>query len=273
MVHLAKLLHIVGERENWAKRLADLTPGMSGADIANVVNEGALIAARTSKEAVELSDCEAAIESVIGGLEKKSRVLSHKEKKIVAYHEAGHAIAGWFLQHADPLLKVSIIPRGSAALGYAQLQSSDKFLINREQFLDRICTTLGGRAAEHLIFGEITTGASDDLEKVTKWAYSQISYYGMDDSIGNLSYPMPDQNEVERPYSQHTSRLIDLQVRSFVNDAYQRTLNLLTEHRSHLEQVAQRLLQKEVINADDMAEIVGQRPWANEFSDPLPSSS
>jgi len=253
----------VASSDEIAERLADLTPGFSGADIANVCNEAALIAARNDKTSVDLTDLEAAIERVIGGLERKTKVLDPAEKKRIAYHEAGHAIVGWFLEHTDPLLKVSIIPRGSAALGYAQYQSKDQFLISKEQLLDRMCLTLGGRVAEKIIFQDISTGAQDDLDRVTNIAFNQITKYGMSPRVGLLSFK-PNQSEFNlshRLYSSHTAKIIDDEVRDIVNAAYQRTFDLLTSKQHLLESVAQRLLQKEVLSNADMTELLGERPY------------
>merc|ERR1712137_1335047 len=188
--------------KEFTQKLASMTPGFSGADIANVCNEAALIAARKDKQTVEPHDFEAAIERVIGGLEKKKKVLSSEEKTTVAYHEAGHAVTAWFLEHASPLLKVSIIPRGSAALGYAQYLPRDHFLQTTEQLLDMMSVALGGRVAEALTFGRITTGAQDDLDKVTRNAYAQITDYGMSKSLGHLSYGQFNRNGYgPRPFS------------------------------------------------------------------------
>lgn len=245
-------------------KLAVLTPGFSGADIANVCNEAALVAARHRKPAVELIDFEKAIERIIGGLEKKSRILSREERTRVAYHEAGHAICGWFLEHTDPLLKVSIVPRGVAALGYAQYLPKEQNIYTKEQLLDRMCMMLGGRAAESLIFGKITTGAQDDLQKVTKLAYSQVSRYGMSEEVGTISFAFAEGDgerpQVDKPYSQATARLIDDEVRSVIMNAYKRTEQLLREKQSQLEMVAKLLLTKEVLSADDMIALLGQRP-------------
>jgi AFG3 family protein len=261
-VHL-KPLKMNDPLEDVAKRLAALTPGFSGADIANVCNEGALIAARHQKKFVELCDFEAAIERVIAGLEKKNRILSAEEKKTVAYHEAGHATVGWYLQHADPLLKVSIIPRGVAALGYAQYQPKDQYLYTKEQLMDRMCMTLGGRIAESLVFGKISTGAQDDLEKVTKLAYSQVTLYGMNERIGTVSFPQPKDDEitVDKPYSQATAKMIDEEVRRLVSGAYEATELLLREKRDGLEKVARVLLEKEVLLREDLVNLLGARPW------------
>jgi AFG3 family protein len=271
-VHL-KPIKLAVEADTIAERLADLTPGFSGADIANVCNEAALIAARSDKSEVEMVDLEAAIERVIGGLERKTKVLDPKEKKRVAYHEAGHAIVGWFLEHTDPLLKVSIIPRGSAALGYAQYQTKDQYLISKEQLLDRMCLTLGGRVAEKLIFDQVSTGAQDDLERVTNMAFSQITKYGMSPRVGLLSFK-PNQSEFQlshRLYSSETAKLIDDEVRDIVNSAYQRTFDLLSSKLPLLESVAQHLLQKEVLSHSDMLELLGPRPFQTPHSKPQDS--
>lgn len=243
-----------------AEKLAYLTPGFAGADIANVCNEAALIAARHSYDSVEEKHFEMAIERVIAGLEKKSRILSPEEKKIVAYHEAGHAIAGWFLEHADPLLKVSIIPRGSAALGYAQYLPKDQYLYTKEQLLDRMCMTLGGRASELIFFGKLSTGARDDLSKVTQLAYSQITLYGMDDVVGPISFEK-NEGEFQKPYSEATAALIDSQVRVLISSAMERTLKLLKEKKDGIEKLAQVLLKKEVLGRSEIISILGERPF------------
>lgn len=246
-----------------ARALAALTPGFSGADIANICNEAALIAARDGDKEVVKSHFERAIDRVIGGMEKKSKVLAPEEKKTVAYHEAGHAVVGWFLEHADPLLKVSIIPRGSAALGYAQYVPKEQYLLSTEQMLDRMCMMLGGRIAEQLFFEKITTGAGDDLRKVTQLAYSQVVTYGMNDKIGNLSWqvPGPNDQQFEKPYSEATAKLIDEEARALVQDAYDRTMELLTEKREEAEKVALALMEREVLSRADMIELIGARPF------------
>lgn len=258
-----KKLKLSDPVEECAKRLASLTPGFSGADIANVCNEGALIAARHNKTFVTLKDLEAAIDRVIGGLERKNRVLSPQEKTIVAYHEAGHAITGWFLEHSSPLLKVSIVPRGVAALGFAQYQPKDNVIYTKDELLDRICMTLGGRIAEQIVFGKISTGAADDLDKVTKLAYAQVTKWGMNPTIGNVSYPDPNEGEItiQKPFSEATGKLIDREVREMVLVAYKRTEGILTERKSELSRVAKRLLEKEVLLKEDMVEILGPRPF------------
>ena len=254
-----------------AERFAFLTPGFAGADIANVCNEAALIAARYNSELVEEKHFEMAIERVVAGLEKKSRVLSPEEKKIVAYHEAGHAVAGWFLEHADPLLKVSIIPRGVGALGYAQYLPKDQYLYSRSQLTDRMAMTLAGRVAEELIFGNsnVTTGARDDLQKVTKLAYSQVTVFGMNPRIGNISFDS-DSNDspfpMQKPYSEETARMIDEEVRILVAHSYDRAVNLLKERGEELEKLAKCLLEKEVLNREDVVELLGPRPFASKHA-------
>ncbi|PWJ44444.1 ATP-dependent zinc metalloprotease FtsH [Sediminitomix flava] len=244
------------------KELAAQTPGFAGAEIANVCNEAALIAARKEKNAVEMEDFQAAIDRVIGGLEKKNKIISPDEKKIVAYHEAGHAVAGWFLEHADPLVKVSIVPRGVAALGYAQYLPKEQFLHTTEQMLDEICMTLGGRAAEEIVFGKISTGALSDLERTTKMAYSMISIYGMNKEIGHVSFYDPNRSEFgSRPYSEATAEKIDEEVKKFIQDAYARTIDLLNSKRQELEILAQQLLDKEILYQSDLEKLIGQRPF------------
>ena len=245
------------------KKIAEQTPGFAGAELANVANEAALIAARKSKEAVDMEDFHDAIDRVIGGLEKKNKIISPQEKQIVAYHEAGHAVAGWFLEHADPLVKVSIVPRGIAALGYAQYLPKEQYLYQKEQLLDTLCMSLGGRAAEEIIFKKLSTGALSDLERVTKMAYSMITVYGMNDKIGNISFHDPGQPEYTftKPYSEHTAQTIDEEVRIMINKAYQRAKKLLWSKKKALESIAQELLQKEVIFKQDLERLIGPRPY------------
>lgn len=243
-------------------KLAEQTPGFAGADIANVCNEAALIAARKGKDSVDFSDFQDAIDRVIGGLEKKNKIIAPHEKKIIAYHEAGHAICGWFLEHAYPLLKVTIVPRGTAALGYAQYTPKEQYLYNTDQLNDQICMTLGGRASEQIFFGKISTGASNDLQQVTKIAYSMIMVYGMNDKVGNISYYDPQaENTFTKPFSEETGKLIDEEVRRIIEEAYQRTLALLTEKKDEVEKLAKELLEKEVLYKADVEKLIGKRPY------------
>lgn len=247
-----------------AKKLSAQTPGFAGAEIANVCNEAALIAARRNKESVDMQDFQDAIDRVIGGLEKKNKIISPEEKRIVAYHEAGHAIAGWFLEHADPLVKVSIVPRGVAALGYAQYLPKEQFLYTTEQLTDGMCMTMGGRVAEDLVFGKISTGAQNDLERITKLSYAMVTLYGMNSTIGNVSFNDP-QNEYNfnKPYSEKTAELIDIEVRTLINGVYERTMQLLIDKREGLEKLAEKLLEKEILFQADLEEILGKRPFDN----------
>ena len=243
-------------------KLAEQTPGFAGADIANVCNEAALIAARKNKEAVDMSDFQDAIDRVIGGLEKKNKIISPEEKQIIAYHEAGHAICGWYLEHAYPLLKVTVVPRGSAALGYAQYTPKEQYLYNTDQLMDQICMTLGGRASEEIFFGKISTGASNDLQQITKIAYSMITVYGMNDKVGNISYYDPNQeNTFTKPFSEETGKMIDQEVRDLISKAYIRTIELLTQKKGDVELLAKELLKKEVLFKSDVEALIGKRPY------------
>ncbi len=243
-------------------KLAEQTPGFAGADIANVCNEAALIAARKNKEAVDMSDFQDAIDRVIGGLEKKNKIISPEEKEIIAYHEAGHAICGWYLEHAYPLLKVTIVPRGTAALGYAQYTPKEQYLYNTDQLVDQICMTLGGRASEEIFFGKISTGASNDLQQITKIAYSMVTVYGMNDKVGNISYYDPSQeNYFTKPYSEETGKMIDQEVRKLIDDAYIKTKKLLTDKKAEVEKLAKELLIKEVLFKSDLEALIGKRPF------------
>lgn len=261
-VHLQKLKTELNKGD-LSRKMAALTPGFSGADIANVCNEAALIAARDLKSVIELTDFDKAIERVVAGLEKKTQVLQPLEKKTVAYHEAGHAVAGWFLEHADPLLKVSIIPRGKG-LGYAQYLPKEQYLYSREQLIDRMCMGLGGRVAEEIFFNRITTGAQDDLQKLTQLAYAQVTQFGMSKKVGMLSFQMPQRGDlaISKPYSEETAHLIDSEVRELVDFVYKRTTELLVKHKDDVEKVALRLLEQEKIDKDVMVELLGPRPFA-----------
>ena len=243
-------------------KLAEQTPGFAGADIANVCNEAALIAARKGKSAVDMSDFQDAIDRVIGGLEKRNKIISPEEKEIIAYHEAGHAICGWYLEHAYPLLKVTVVPRGTAALGYAQYTPKEQYLYNTDQLMDQICMTLGGRASEDIFFGKISTGASNDLQQITKIAYSMITVYGMNDKVGNISYYDPNQENVfTKPFSEETGKMIDEEVRKLIDNAYQITKKLLTEKKGDVEKLAKELLKKEVLFKSDVEALIGKRPY------------
>jgi cell division protease FtsH len=243
-------------------KLAEQTPGFAGADIANACNEAALIAARKGKEAVDMSDFQDAIDRVIGGLEKKNKIIAPHEKSIIAYHEAGHAVCGWFLEHAYPLLKVTIVPRGTAALGYAQYTPTEQYLYNTDQLMDQICMTLGGRAAEEIFFGKISTGAANDLQQITRIAYSMVTAYGMNKKVGNVSFYDPSQeNTFTKPYSEETGKIIDEEVRGIIDEAYQRTLDLLNEKRGEVEKLAKELLEKEVLHKSDVEILIGKRPF------------
>lgn len=246
-----------------AKKLSAQTPGFAGAEIANVCNEGALIAARKNKKAVDMQDFQDAIDRAIGGLEKKNKLILPEEKKTVAYHEAGHAVAGWFLEHTDPLVKVSIVPRGIAALGYAQYLPKEQFLYTKEQMMDEICMALGGRVAEDIVFGKISTGALSDLERITKMAYGMVTIYGMNEKIGNISYYDSKQSEYTftKPYSEATAKVIDEEVKLTIDACYERTKNLLLEKQPELEVVAQELLSKEIIFQTDLERLIGKRPY------------
>ncbi|MBC7902415.1 MAG: ATP-dependent zinc metalloprotease FtsH [Gemmatimonadaceae bacterium] len=243
-------------------KLAEQTPGFAGADIANICNEAALIAARKGKEAVDMADFQDAIDRVIGGLEKKNKIISPEEKKIIAYHEAGHAICGWYLEHAYPLLKVTIVPRGTAALGYAQYTPKEQYLYNTDQLIDQICMSLGGRASEDIFFGKISTGAQNDLQQITRTAYAMVTIYGMNEKIGNISFYDPQaDNQFTKPYSEETSKLIDEEVRKLIETSYERTKKLLESKRSDVEKLAEALLEKEVLFQSDVETLIGKRPF------------
>lgn len=251
------------------KKLAAMTPGFAGADIANICNEAALIAARKGKKMVETDDFNDAIDRVIGGLEKKNKLISPEEKAIIAHHEAGHAICGWYLEHANPLVKVTIVPRGTAALGYAQYLPKEQYLYNIEQLTDDMCMTLGGRAAEELIFEKISTGAQNDLQVVTKMAYAMITVYGMNDKVGNISFYDPQNDySFNKPYSEATARMIDDEVRKLIENAYIRTRELLREKLDQLKLLAGELLKKEVLYQADLVRLLGIRPFDERKNDP-----
>lgn len=246
------------------KVLAQQTPGFSGADIANVCNEAALIAARREKTTVAMEDFNAAVDRVIGGLEHKGKVILPDERKTIAYHEAGHAVAGWFLEHAHPLIKVSIVPRGNSALGYAQYLPKEKYLQRKKELLDSIIMTLGGRAAEEVFFGDVSTGAQNDLEKVTKMIYGMITIYGMNESLGQFSFRTDNEMTLHRPYSEDTAKMIDEEARRLLNQVYKDTLDLIESKKEEVEKLAKALLEKEVIYKDDVEALIGPRPFKEE---------
>jgi cell division protease FtsH len=241
--------------------LARQTPGFSGADIANICNEAALIAARHGAATVEQKDFLAAVDRIVGGLEKKNKIITPNEKRAIAFHEAGHAVTSWLLEFASPLVKVTIVPRGRS-LGAAWYLPEERQITTTDQILDEMCATLGGRAAEQVIFGKISTGALSDLEKVTKQAYAMVGIYGLNERIGNLSYyDSSGENQFTKPYSDVTARTMDEEVSKLVETAYQRALHILTENREKLEELAQLLLDKEVIFKEDLERILGVRAY------------
>ena len=242
--------------------LARQTPGFSGADIANVCNEAALIAARHKKNAVGKQDFLDAVDRIIGGLEKKTKIMTMHEKRSIALHEAGHATISWFLEHANPLIKVTIVPRGRA-LGAAWYMPEERQITTKEQMLDEMCATLGGRAAEELFIGHISTGAMNDLERVTKQAYGMIAYAGMSDKLPNVCYYNNEEYSFNKPYSERTAELIDEEVKRMINEQYERAKEVLTTHKEGHNQLAQLLIDKEVIFAEDVEKIFGKRPWAS----------
>jgi len=247
--------------------LAEMTPGFAGADIANICNEAALVAARRNKKEISMDDFNYALDRVIGGLEKKNKLISPKEKEIIAYHEAGHAICGWYLEYASPLVKVTIVPRGVGTLGYAQYLPKEEYITRSEALLDRMCMTFGGRAAEKIIFDKISTGAQNDLDQVTKMAYSMVSIYGMNEKVGNVSFYGMSQDAYQRPYSDDTATLIDNEVRNIVEKEYQRAQDLLKKYNNELHILAKQLLEKEVLLKSDVERLIGPRPYSDPVED------
>jgi AFG3 family protein len=250
-----------GEPAAYSARLAALTPGFTGADIANICNEAAILAARRKKNKVDLKDFETATERIIGGLES-NKLMSPEERRVVAYHEAGHAIAGWNLEHTDPLLKVTIIPRGNGALGFAQYLPNEISLRTRDQIEDMVCMTLAGRAAEQVNFGKVTTGAANDLQRVTQIVYQMVQVYGMNERVGQVAFPKEEgQWPSDRVYSNHTAEVIDEEVKLIVDAMYKRTIKLMEEKKDQVILVAELLLLKETITNTDVAELIGKRPF------------
>jgi AFG3 family protein len=260
-IFLVHLRPIKMEKDLDIEFLARQTPGFSGADIANVCNESALIAARKNKKAVQKQDFLDAIDRIVGGLEKKNKIISEEEKRTIAYHEGGHATVSWLLEHANPLVKVTIIPRGKS-LGAAWYLPEERQITTREQLLDEMCATLGGRAAEQIIFKKVSTGALNDLERVTKQAYAMVTYFGLSDKIGNISfYDSTGQQEYafQRPYSEKTSEMIDQEVKDIIDAQYQRALGILEEQKEGLKKLSDQLLEKEVIFTEDLEKVFGKR--------------
>ena len=250
--------------------LASQTPGFAGAEIANVCNEAALLAARLDKDAIHMEDFEQAIDRVIGGLEKKNKLIKPEEKKIVAYHEAGHAIAGWYLPNTDPVIKVSIVPRGLAALGYAQSLPDERYITTREAFLEQMTMMMGGRVAEEIKFGQLSTGAQNDLERITKTAYAMVVDFGMSAKVGHVSFNLSGNRDktpmFEKPYSESMARTIDEEVREIIEGVRQRAWNILNEKRDRLEALAQLLLDQEVLGPRDLVNVLGERPFGEYVS-------
>jgi AFG3 family protein len=263
MVHLKPLKIVEGlDHDSVAQRMAALTPGFAGADIANICNESAIFAARRDATGVEMVDFERATERVMGGLPKENSLMSQAERKTVALHESGHALAGWFLKHADPLLKVSIMPRSNGALGFAQYLPEEMSLHSQEAILDKIAVSLGGRAAEELFVGKISTGASDDLDKVTKMAYAMVSVYGMNPKLGLVSYNQNNASEqFYKPYSDQTGQLIDTEARLIIDAQYTRVKNLLTEKKELVHNMADELLKQDTLVYNELVKILGERPY------------
>jgi spastic paraplegia protein 7 len=260
-IYLKKIL-LDKPYHEYSSRLAALTPGHSGADIANIVNEGALHAARERNVNVTEKDFEYAVERVIAGMEKKNSSLSKEEREVIAYHEAGHAVVGWLLEHTDPILKVSIVPRTKGILGFSQQLPSDQKLYTTQQLFDRMCMILGGRAAEVIIFKKITTRAQDDLQKVTNMAYKQILEYGMNPVIGNISLPPVNPTEPsKRFYSNQLAKMVDKEVKELIGSAYGKADMILNDNMDKLHQLAQKLLQVEVLNNQDLREVLGEMPY------------
>ncbi len=249
--------------------LANMTPGFAGAEIANVCNEAALLAARDGKEAIETIDFEKAIDRVIGGLEKKNKLISPEEKQIVAYHEAGHAVIGWFLENTDPVIKVSIVPRGLAALGFAQMLPDERYITTEQTFVDRMTMAMGGRAAEEIVFDHLSTGAQSDLEHITGMAYAMVVQFGMSDAVGHINFNLAKRQEMQfyKPFSDKTAELIDAEVKRIIDDVHDRARKLLEEKDDLFRALAEALMEREVLNENDLKEILGERPYKRPIYD------
>jgi cell division protease FtsH len=251
--------------------LAKQTPGFSGADIANVCNEAALIAARNDKKAVDKQDFLDAVDRIVGGLEKKNKIVTPDEKRAIAIHEAGHATVSWMLEHAAPLVKVTIVPRGQS-LGAAWYLPEERLIVRPDQMLDEMCATMGGRAAERVIFDKISTGALSDLEKVTRQARAMVTIYGLNEKLGNITYydssGQSDYN-FSKPYSEDTARVIDTEISKLIEEQYQRAISILETNKEKLTQLADILIEKEVIFKDDLETIFGKRPFDKEIPAPI----
>ncbi|MDZ4710439.1 MAG: ATP-dependent zinc metalloprotease FtsH [Saprospiraceae bacterium] len=249
--------------------LAEMTPGFAGADIANICNEAALIAARRNKTAVDMDDFNYALDRVIGGLEKKNKIISPEEREIIAFHESGHAVCGWLLEFASPLVKVTIVPRGIGTLGYAQYLPKEEYITRTEALLDRMCMTFGGRAAESIVFNKVSTGAQSDLDQATKMAYSMITVFGMNEKVGNVSFYGMSQDNFQKPYSDETARLIDDEVRKLVESQFERAKQVLRDNRDKLNLIANTLLEKEVLVKSDVEKLIGPRPFPDKPTHPI----
>ncbi|KAK7505199.1 hypothetical protein BaRGS_00003361, partial [Batillaria attramentaria] len=258
-LYLSKL-KLAHPPETYSNRLAQMTPGMSGADISNICNEAAIHAAREGKKIIDTPDFEYAAERMIAGVEKKTRLLAPTEKKMVAYHESGHALVGWLLKYTDALIRISIVPRTNSALGFAQYMPSDQKLYSTEELFERMCMALGGRAAESVIFNHVTTGAQDDLKKVTKMAYDQIRSYGMNERLGHLSFPADSEGSVTKPYSRKLQATIDEEAQALVARAFQYTVKVLQDNKEKLHKMAHNLLEKEVLTYEDIESLIGPPP-------------
>lgn len=249
--------------ESMARRIASLTPGLTGAEISNICNEAAIFAARRDKNEIDFDDFESAIDRVVGGLEKKNAIITPEEKKTVAYHEAGHATVSWMLEYGDPLVKVTIVPRGPAALGYAQYLPKELHLYTKAQLMDKLYTALGGRASEEILIGKCSSGSANDLEQCTNIAYQMIASFGMSDKIGYVNYGSMQKDSFIKPYSDITARDIDMEVKELLKEAYEKTKEIVKANEEKIKELGELLLEKETITQADAKEILGERKWSN----------